>query len=105
MAKTIAEPTDQQTSGLDRVKRSDRGGSGEGGPKSLSLGGQPERLRSFLTDVRAEMRKVVSPSREEVRTTTTVVIATVFVFAGYFAAVDFVVGRGITWLITHFTGH
>ncbi len=103
MAKTITETADGQTTGLDRVKR---GGSTESGTsKGLALGGQPERLRSFLTDVRAEMRKVVTPSRDEVRSTTTIVVATVFLFAGYFAIVDYVVGQGITRLIQHFTAH
>ena len=39
---------------------------------------QPERFWTFLRDVRSEMRKVVTPSREEVQSTTTVVIITVF---------------------------
>jgi len=86
MAKTIAV-ADQQTTGLDRLKA------------------QPERLRSFLTDVRAEMRKVVTPTRAEVQATTTVVIVTVFLFAAYFFLVDYVVGQGVTQLIQHFTKH
>ena len=36
--------------------------------------------RSFLSDVRAEMRKVVAPTRKEVQATTSVVIVTVFIF-------------------------
>jgi preprotein translocase subunit SecE len=59
----------------------------------------------FLKDVRSEMRKVVSPTRAEVQSTTTIVIVTVFIFAGYFALVDFVVGQGVTQLIHHFTAH
>ena len=86
MAKTIAV-ADQQTTGLDRLKA------------------QPERLREFLKDVRAEMRKVVTPTRVEVQSTTTIVIITVFIFAAYFALVDFVVGQGVTQLIHHFTTH
>jgi preprotein translocase subunit SecE len=86
MAKTIAV-AEQQTSGLDRLKS------------------QPERLMSFLSDVRAEMRKVVTPSRAEVQSTTTIVILTVFLFAAYFALVDFVVGQGVTQLIQRFTRH
>ena len=64
---------------------------------------QPQRLKDFLDDVRSEMRKVVAPSREEVRTTTGVVIATVFLFAAYFEIVDFFIGQGVTRLIQHFT--
>ena len=33
---------------------------------------------SFLSDVRAEMQKVVTPTRKEVQATTSVVIFTVF---------------------------
>jgi len=84
MAKTIAV-ADQQVTGLDRLKA------------------QPERLREFLKDVRAEMRKVVTPTRTEVQSTTTIVIITVFIFAAYFALVDYVVGQGVTQLIHHFT--
>jgi len=42
----------------------------------------------FLRDVRAEMRKVVTPSRKEVRVTTSVVIVAVFLFGAYFFVVD-----------------
>jgi preprotein translocase subunit SecE len=84
MAKAVAV-ADEQTTGMDRLKS------------------QPARLKEFLGDVRSEMRKVVAPSKEEVRTTTIVVIATVFIFAAYFELVDFVVGQGLTRLITYFT--
>ena len=86
MAKAVAV-ADEQTTGMDRLKS------------------QPARLKEFLSDVRSEMRKVVAPSKEEVRTTTTIVIATVFIFAAYFEIVDFFVGQGVTRLITYFTQH
>ena len=35
----------------------------------------PERVKSFYSDVRAEMRKATTPSRKEVEGTTTVVLA------------------------------
>ena len=44
----------------------------------------------FLKDVRSEMRKVVSPSRAEVQSTTIVVLVTVFIFAAYFWVVDYI---------------
>ena len=46
------------------------------------------RTCEFLKDVRGEMRKVVTPTRAEVRATTTVVIVTVFAFAAFFYVVD-----------------
>jgi preprotein translocase subunit SecE len=86
MAKTIAV-ADQQETGLDRLKS------------------QPQRTMEFLKDVRAEMRKVVSPSRQEVISTSTVVIVTVFIFAAYFFVVDSIFGQGVTGLIRYLTKH
>ena len=85
MAKAIAVADEQQTSGMDRFKS------------------RPRELIEFLKDVRSEMRKVVTPTRPEVQSTTAIVIITVFIFAAYFALVDFVVGQGVTQLIHHFT--
>jgi preprotein translocase subunit SecE len=67
------------------------------------LTGFVDRSTSFLKDVRNEMRKVVTPSRQEVQTTTVVVIVTVFAFAFYFYAVDQVLGRTIQALL-HWLG-
>ena len=61
------------------------------------------RSADFLRDVRSEMRKVTTPSREEVQTTTTVVIVTVFAFAAYFYVVDAVLSRVIQSLL-HWLG-
>lgn len=63
----------------------------------------PERFLNFLKEVRSEMRKVVTPSRQEVQTTTTVVIITVFMFAAYFYLVDTVVGRIMQSLLAWLT--
>ena len=63
----------------------------------------PARLNEFLNDVRAEMKKVITPSRAEVQSTTIVVIATVFLFAGYFAIVDFFASNTVNWIIKHTT--
>jgi len=87
MAKTIAVADEQGVTGLDRAKA------------------VPERLIDFLKDVRAEMRKVVSPSRAEVQTTTIVVLVTVFIFAAYFWLVDNIIGRAIEALLHNLSGH
>ena len=50
--------------------------------------GQWKEFTQFLSDVRAEMRKVVTPSRKEVKATTTVVIIAVFIFGLFFFVVD-----------------
>jgi preprotein translocase subunit SecE len=69
------------------------------------LKSKPREWMEFLQNVRSEMRKVVSPSWPEIRSTTTVVIVTVFVFAGYFAVVDSLFGKGLTQLIQYLTKH
>jgi len=61
----------------------------------------PARLGEFLKDVRAEMKKVITPSRDEVQSTTIVVIITVFIFAAYFWLVDNIVGHGVDVLFKH----
>ncbi len=86
MAKTIAV-TEQPSTGLQQLKA------------------QPPRLINFLKDVRSEMRKVISPSRAEVQSTTTVVLITVFIFAAYFWLVDTIIGRAIEALLHRLTQH
>jgi preprotein translocase subunit SecE len=61
------------------------------------------RTADFLKDVRGEMRKVVTPSRAEVQSTTMVVIVTVFVFAAFFYVVDSIFGSALKWLL-HWLG-
>jgi preprotein translocase subunit SecE len=58
-----------------------------------------ERSNGFLKDVRNEMRKVVTPSRADVQTTTGVVIGTVFAFAAFFYICDNVFGHLIQLLL------
>jgi preprotein translocase subunit SecE len=66
-------------------------------------GSWPERTKSYVEDVRAEMRRVSWPSWPQVRATTGVVIAAVFLFAAYFAVVDALVNAAINKVITTFT--
>jgi preprotein translocase subunit SecE len=63
----------------------------------------PQRTRSYIDEVKAEMRRVSWPSWKQVRATTGVVIAAVFLFAAYFAVVDSVVNSVITKIINYFT--
>jgi len=65
----------------------------------------PERIKTFYNDVRSEMRKVTAPSWKEVRATTTVVVITVFIFALYFAVIDFVIQHAVTALFNYFRVH
>jgi preprotein translocase subunit SecE len=65
----------------------------------------PTRVRNFLHDVRSERRKVITPTRDEVQTTTVVVIVTVFIFAAYFWLVDNIIGHAIELLLKKLSGH
>jgi preprotein translocase subunit SecE len=68
-----------------------------------NLKSSPARLSAFLKDVRSEMRKVIWPSKDEVRATTTIVLITVFIFAAYFWLVDNVLGRIVDAALKHLT--
>jgi preprotein translocase subunit SecE len=57
------------------------------------------RFTGFLSDVRSEMRKVVTPSRKEVESTTTVVIIAVFIFGLFFFVVDAVFSRVVEQIL------
>jgi len=63
-----------------------------------------ESFTRFLTDVRAETRKVVAPSRKEVQATTTVVIVAVFIFGLYFFLVDRIFSLGLDRLLKNLAG-
>ena len=65
---------------------------------------QWKEFSHFLTDVRAEMRKVVTPSRKEVEATTTVVLIAVFIFGVYFMVVDRIFDLGMQALLSKLGG-
>ena len=66
--------------------------------------GKWTEFTSFLSDVRAEMRKVVTPSRKEVEVTTGVVIVAVFIFGAFFFVTDWVFRVGINDLLSKLGG-
>jgi len=66
--------------------------------------GKWSEFTGFLSDVRAEMRKVVTPTRKEVEVTTTVVIITVFLFGVFFFVTDNVFNVAIHQLLKKFGG-
>lgn len=69
-------------------------------------GSWPQQTKSYIDEVRAEMRHVSWPSWKQVRATTGVVIAAVFLFAAYFAVVDAVVNAAIQRIMNYFVrGH
>jgi preprotein translocase subunit SecE len=54
-----------------------------------------ESTRSYLSDIRSEMKRVTWPNRDRVQSTTLVVIVSVFIFAAYFEVVDTVLQRTV----------
>ena len=50
-----------------------------------------KKIFSFLKESRAELKKVNWPSKEEVLTSTRVVIISILIIAGVIAVVDFVI--------------
>jgi preprotein translocase subunit SecE len=83
------------------VKR--QASNGLGNPMDRAIGTWKEFTR-FLSDVRAEMRKVVTPSLKEVETTTTVVLLAVFIFGLFFFVVDWIFSLGLTNLLSRLSG-
>jgi len=65
--------------------------------------GWPVKVKTYVEELRLEMRRVTWPAWKQVRATTGVVIAAVFGFAIYFFIVDAIIGRGVTKLFDTFT--
>jgi preprotein translocase subunit SecE len=66
-------------------------------PSNL-LGGWWGRARTFLTEVRNELKRVTWPTRSEVYATTFVVILTSAIFGVYLWVLDMVLSRVVAWL-------
>jgi len=69
----------------------------------MELTAIPEETKNYIEEVRAEMKRVTWPSWIQVRATTGVVIAAVFLFAAYFFVVDSLCSRAVTLIIHRFT--
>ena len=67
------------------------------------VGQWPAQTKNYFEELQQEMRRVTWPTWKQVRATTGVVIAAVFVFAAYFAVVDAIIGNGITKVFEFFT--
>jgi preprotein translocase subunit SecE len=94
--KTAIEKGDDRS-----AKRSQAGAMSEFSGNTL---GKWHELTRFLSDVRAEMRKVVAPSRKEVEVTTGVVIITVFLFGLFFFVTDWVFNISVHALLQKLGG-
>ena len=81
--------------------RSGSGGSG-GGVLTQAFDWLPNKwreLRTFLAEVRAELKKVTWPSRKEVYATTIVVMATTVFFGFYLWGLDLVFSRVLSQVL------
>jgi len=55
--------------------------------------------KDFVSETRSEMKKVSYPTRDEVVSTTIVVIVTSFIFAVFLWLADLAIVRGYDWVI------
>ena len=94
--KTAIERGDERS-----AKRQEPGALQQFGGNAMSVW---TNFTGFLSDVRAEMRKVVAPGWKEVRSTTAVVVVTVFIFGVFFFAVDWVFRVGVNHLLNMLGG-
>jgi preprotein translocase subunit SecE len=94
--KTAIEKGDDRS-----AKRQEPGALSEFGGNAMSTW---TNFTHFLSDVRAEMRKVVVPSQKEVKATTSVVIIAVFIFGMFFFVVDYIFNIGIHELLKKLGG-
>ena len=69
-----------------------------------SVGGWWSTSRTFLTEVRNELKRVTWPSRKEVYATTLVVILTSLFFGLYLFAIDLGLNNIVQWIFTRFGG-
>jgi preprotein translocase subunit SecE len=82
-----------------RVREQDDDGGWMGKPATWWRTG-----RTFLTEVRNELKRVTWPSRKEVYATTVVVILTSLFFGVYLFALDYMFGLGRDWFFRTFGG-
>jgi preprotein translocase subunit SecE len=90
--------------GPPRTTPAPRSTSGDGGGEGvLSRPAQWwDRARTFLAEVRNEMKRVTWPSRREVYATTVVVILVSVFFGVYLWVVDLTLSSGVHWLLARF---
>jgi preprotein translocase subunit SecE len=69
---------------MDKGRSEAKGAAGVLGRVTAKL----QELRRFFVEVKAELKKVTWPGREEVRSTTVVVVATTFFFGFYLWGLD-----------------
>jgi preprotein translocase subunit SecE len=83
-----------------------RGGSGEGGNAVSEffrkLADYPKRFRQFVHETRLELKHVSWPTMDDVKSTTLVVVVTIFVFGAFLFVVDHAIGYVVQRVLTSF---
>ena len=67
-----------------------------------AAGGRIERFRTFLSEVRNELKRVTWPSQKEVYATTIVVILTSAFFGVYLFVLDYGINTLVQWIFRRF---
>jgi preprotein translocase subunit SecE len=84
------------------AKMNDESQGGPNLPLVNKVTGTIEGTREFLHEVRVEMKQVTWPNREDVISTTGVVIATVAFFGVFLAIVEWIAQKGLDRLLNYF---
>ena len=92
MKSTLAGNADD---GKERGQESAIGGA------IAEVGGWPQRTKAFLSDVRAETKRVSWPSWVQIKATTMVVLVTVAFFAIYLGGLDYLFTQGVQALLQY----
>jgi preprotein translocase subunit SecE len=86
----------------EKIAKAETGGSGQPAWLANALGFGPRKIkegRDFLSEVRAELKKVTWPSQKEVYSTTIVVIGTTVFFGFYLWLLDLGFSRALSHLL------
>jgi preprotein translocase subunit SecE len=81
-------------SSVEQIKSAPARTTGDGG----GIVGRWNNTRTFLGEVRNEMRRVTWPARREVYATTVVVILTAMFFGLYLSGLDLLFDRIVRWI-------
>ena len=99
----MAVAEDEKVEKAVKAERTAKGGNGEGpGGMGNPLRWLPRKLaelKAFLIEVRAELKKVTWPGRQEVYATTLVVMATTVFFGFYLWGLDLVFSRVLSQVL------
>ena len=69
-----------------------------------AAGGRLDRAKTFLTEVRNELKRVTWPSQKEVYATTVVVILVSIFFGVYLFVLDYGLNSIVQWIFRRFGG-